>query len=202
MANNKLNNNLNNERNNERNDKMDCTNVEELISEYIENELPRDVQQEISLHLETCESCRNVKEKIEELVYSFPELEEEVPFYLKNRLLYIPESQEDDDNNIIEMVDRSLFLKYMAAAIGGFLIMLNLFYFTNIYPAANRFLHSVVSGIETAAVRTEAIFERAQESKKVIYSSLDPEFVGIEEEEKPMGKNIDKNKKKNGGKNG
>ena len=184
---------------------MECKTVEDLISEYIENELSREVQKEISLHLETCESCRQLKEKMEELMYAFPELEEEVPFFLKNRLYYIPEAQD----NIIEMESKRYYLKWVAAVIGTFVLCLNLFYFTNIYPPANRLLHEVVSGLETLAVKTEAAFERVKESK--ILSFLRPgESNGEEDTDTDTGEEKDKEKEismgkktdKNGGKNG
>ena len=57
---------------------MECKIVEDLISEYIENELSREAQKDISLHLETCENCRQLKEKMEELMYAFPELEDSI----------------------------------------------------------------------------------------------------------------------------
>ncbi len=180
---------------------MECKKVEDLISGYIENELSREVRKEISLHLETCESCRQLKEKMEELMYAFPELEEEVPFFLKNRLYYIPESQD----NIIEMESKRYYLKWVAAVIGTFVLCLNLFYFTNIYPPANRMLHEVVSGLETLAVKTEAAYERLKESK--ILSFLIPrESTDEEDTDKDKDKDeeisMEKKTDKNGGKNG
>jgi hypothetical protein len=144
------------------------------------------------LHLEQCGSCSRLKEKVEELMYAFPDLEEEVPFFLKNRLHYIPESQQ-----VIEMPEsRFYYLKWVAAAIGTFVLFLNLFYFTNIYPPANRFLHTAVSKIETFTVETGAFFERLKESKNfVVFSFLKgdsddededaSENVKVEEEQTP-----------------
>ncbi len=150
---------------------MECLKVEELISEYIENELPKDVHDEISAHLEGCADCRALKEKVEELIYACPELEEEVPFFLKNRLYYIAEAREDD--NIIQMDDSRVYLRWIAAAIGGFVLFLNLFYFTNIYPPAQRTLHSMVSGIETLAVKAEGLFQRVKGTQDAIFPESD-----------------------------
>jgi predicted anti-sigma-YlaC factor YlaD len=185
--------------------KMECKKVEELISEYIENELPREVHKEISLHLEICEQCRQLKEKVEELIYAFPGLEEEVPFFLKNRLYYIPESQD----NIIEIESKRYYLKWVAAVIGTFVLCLNLFYFTNIYPPVNRILHEVVSGLETFAVKTGAAYERVKESK-ILSFLISRESNG--EEDTDIDKDKEKNKQKEismekkidhyGGKNG
>ncbi|MCP5103087.1 MAG: hypothetical protein GY950_06905 [bacterium] len=189
---------------------MECIKIEDLISEYIENELPQDERLEVSRHLETCERCRRLKEKIERLMYSFPELEEEVPFFLKNRLYYIPESQEDEDN-VIDMDSRRVYLKWVAAVIGTFVLMLNIFYFTNVYPPAHRVLHAAVSGVKTLAVKTEAIYEKVKESnilfflpsgdKEIDKESEKPDNVNKEpvedKKETKKDKNLDLDKNKN-----
>jgi hypothetical protein len=156
-----------------RGNKMDCKQVEDLMSEYIEHELSPEVHKEVSLHLEKCLPCGVLKEQVEELMGAFPELEEDVPFFLKNRLYYIPESQEED--NVIEFETGWSYLKWMAAVIGTFVLFLNLFYFTNIYPPANRALHSVVSGIETFVVKTGAVYEKVKESKVLFFLPSDEE---------------------------
>ncbi|MCP4157991.1 MAG: hypothetical protein GY757_60345 [bacterium] len=139
---------------------MECKEVEELMSDYIENELPQEVHDEITRHIEKCLACEVLKKQVEDLLYSFTDLEEDVPFFLQNRLLYIPESQE----NIIELESRRYHLKWVAAIIGTVILFLNLFYFTNIFPPANRALHTVVAGIQSIAVKTEAIYEKVKES--------------------------------------
>lgn len=140
---------------------MNCQRVEDLLSMYIEHELPGDLHREVTLHLEQCDQCRALKEKLEELIYVLPELEEEVPFFLENRLYYIPESQE-----VIEERRESkyFYLKWLAASIGTFVLFLNLFYFTNIYPPAKRMLHSVVAGVKTFTVETGAFIDEVRES--------------------------------------
>jgi hypothetical protein len=144
---------------------------------YIENELPGELHREISLHLEHCDQCRVLREKIEELIYVFPELEEEVPFFLKNRLYYIPESQEVMEER---RESKFFYLKWLAAAIGTFVLFLNLFYFTNIYPPAKRMLHSVVARIKTFTVETGAFIEEVGASDGAALFSMfkkDPDTV-------------------------
>lgn len=166
---------------------MECKEIEELISDYIEHELSPEVHEEVSLHLEKCLACSVLKRQVEELMDSFPDLEEEIPFFLKNRLYYIPESQEE---KIIEMESKRYYLRWVAAVIGIFVLFLNLFYFTNIYPPANRALHSVVAGIETFAVKTEAIYEKVKESKVLFFlSSEDEESNGDEKANSSENKN-------------
>lgn len=147
---------------------MKCLEVEELISAYLEDELSKEQAREVELHLVGCESCRRLKEKVDELIHVFPDLEEEVPFFLKNRLYYIPESQE-----IIELNQNRLgYLKWVAAVIGTFVLMLNLFYFTNIFPAANRALHSLMARIKTITVETGAFFEKVKDSRGAVLASV------------------------------
>lgn len=170
---------------------MECKKVEDLLSGYIENDIPAEVGDEIALHLEHCEDCRLLKEKMEELIHLCPALEEEVPFFVKNRLLYIPESQDEEEQI------KNQYLKWVAAVIGTIVLFLNLFYFTNIYPPANRALHTVVSQIEIIVVETGAFFERVKESKDRFFYAFTPEKAG---EKNKNGKNG--TTENNGGKNG
>ncbi len=156
---------------------MDCKRVEDLLSMYIENELPKELHREISLHLEHCDQCRVLKEKIEELIYVFPDLEEEVPFFLKNWLYYIPESQAVMEER---RESKFFYLKWLAAAIGTFVLFLNLFYFTNIYPPAKRMLHSMVARIKTFTVETGAFIDEVRASDGASLFSVfkkDPDTV-------------------------
>lgn len=192
---------------------MDCKKVEDILSEYIENELSEDLQNGVSLHLETCAQCRLLKDKMEELVDFFPELEEDVPFFLKNRLYYIPESQEVD-----EYIDTKYsYLRWVAAVIGTFVLFLNLFYFTNLYPPANRILHSVVSKVKGYTVEAGEFFQEVADSKGMSLFNIfkkktadpskesDPDFEtekADEEEYIDVEKTINENAKGKGGKNG
>ena len=155
---------------------MECKKVEELLSEYIDNELPREVHDEVFHHLEKCLPCGMLKEEVEELMSSFCELEEEVPFFVKNRLYYISETELED---VIEFESPRYFLQWVAAVIGTFLLFLNLFYFTNIYPSANRTLHNVASELTIIAVKTEAIIEKVKASKDELFVEPDEDFKEI-----------------------
>ncbi|MCK4765758.1 MAG: zf-HC2 domain-containing protein [Candidatus Aminicenantes bacterium] len=170
---------------------MECKKVEDLLSAYIENDLPKEVRKEITQHLEHCRNCKLLKEEMEELIYRFPALEEDVPFFLKNRLLYIPESQEEEEEI------KNQYLKWVAAVIGTIVLFLNIFYFTDIYPPANRALHAVVSQVEIMVVETGAFFEKVKESgDRFIYASTPKKA----DEKNKTGK--DDTMENNGGKNG
>ena len=162
---------------------MNCTRVEDYLSMYIEKDLPSELHREISLHLEHCDQCKVLKEKIEELIYVFPDLEEEVPFFLKNRLYYIPESQAVMEER---RESKFFYLKWLAAAIGTFVLFLNLFYFTNIYPPAKRMLHSMVARIKTFTVETGAFIDEVRASDGASLFSVftkEPDTVLREEKE-------------------
>ncbi|MCI0471941.1 MAG: zf-HC2 domain-containing protein [Candidatus Aminicenantes bacterium] len=177
---------------------MDCQKIEDLLSAYIENDLAQQRRHEVTRHLEQCENCRRLKEKMETLMHSFPDLEEDVPFFLKNRLLYIQEAQQDNES-------KYYYLKWVAAVIGTFILFLNLFYFTNIYPPANRALHATVSHIETIFVKTEALFEQLKESKNLLFSSFSKKNGGSDNfSNNKVNNKINKNNsvENNGGKHG
>jgi len=144
-----------------------CREIELLLSAYVENELSREEAAGISEHLGNCPDCLAKKEKIEELISRLSDLQEEVPFFLKNRLYNIPE--------IIEKrapVKLLVFPKWLAAAIGTIILFLNLFYFTNIFPPGNRTLHSFVSSVEKIVVKSGGWIERIKESKELLFFTL------------------------------
>ncbi len=145
---------------------MDCTRIEDLLSAFIENDLPERTMREVEAHLQECPSCLRLKETIEELVDLSGELEEEVPFFLRNRLYNIPDVAE------VEEPFRYGFLKWVAAMLGTFVLFLNLFYFTNIYPSANKTLHMFVSNVEKFAVEAGAVIERVKDTNTNILVSM------------------------------
>ena len=167
---------------------MECKNVESLLSQFIENDVSKEIHKEISLHIKQCSNCKQLKEKIENLMYLFPELEEDVPFFLKNRVYYLPETQETKQRKFFN-------LKWVAASVGTLILFLNLFYFTNVFPPANRILHSIVSDIEKLAVETEAFIEKIKESKDLFALSED-ETTSEEEPEDNNGESVKSNNEK------
>ncbi|MBN2400647.1 hypothetical protein EH223_09645 [candidate division KSB1 bacterium] len=140
-----------------------CKEIESRLSAYLENELSPAESGNIERHLSECPRCLHLKEKMEEILLKMSDLQEEVPFYLKNRLFNIPEISEKR-----RFAKTVFFPKWLAAAIGTIILFLNLFYFTNIFPSVNREMHVVVGSIETFIVRTGGWFERVKESKDLI----------------------------------
>jgi hypothetical protein len=141
-----------------------CREIESLLSAYLENELSRAEAESVTKHLDSCPECRNKKETIEELIYKLSDLQEEVPFFLKNRLYNIPEIVEKR-----KPAKLFYFPKWMAAAIGTIILFFNLFYFTNIFPPVNREIHSFVYSVERFVARTGGWFEKIKESKELLF---------------------------------
>lgn len=162
---------------------MDCKKFEDLISRFIENDVSENLHKEISLHIKDCDKCRKLKEKIENLVSISSELEEDLPFFLKNRLYNIHESTKPIQRKISD----NKYLKWIAALIGAIALFLNIFYFTNIYPQANKTLHLIVSKIETFAVQTGSFIEKIKTSKD------DFLFTFFEKEQNDKEKNKNEN---------
>ena len=79
---------------------------------------------------------------------------------------------------------------------------MNLFYFTNIFPPANREVHSVVSSVEKFVVKTGGWFEKIKESKELLFFTF---FNKKSVESKEIDKNQEAINEKDfdkGGKNG
>lgn len=174
-----------------------CRDMEALLSSYLENELSRGDAAEVEKHLAECADCRGKKEKIEELIFRLSELQEEVPFFLKNRLYNIPK--------IVEKKSRGKtihFPQWLAAAIGTVILFLNLFYFTNIFPSVNREMHSLVSSVEKFVVRSEGWLEKIKESKELfLFTFFSKKSIEIKETVQNQGGITVENLNK-GGKNG
>lgn len=141
-----------------------CREIEVLLSAYLENELSKADAASVEEHLDACPGCLAKKEKMEEIIFRLSDLQEEVPFFLKNRLYNIPESLEKKATAKI-----LYFPKWLAAAIGTVILFLNLFYFTNIFPPVNREMHAFVSSIEKIAVKSGGWFEKIKESKDLLF---------------------------------
>jgi hypothetical protein len=170
-----------------------CREIELLLSAYLENELSKEDAANVSEHLGSCSECLGKKERMEEIISRLSDLQEEVPFFLKNRLYNIPEivGKQTPAKLIV-------FPKWLAAMVGTIILFLNLFYFTNIFPPANRGIHSFVSSVERLVVKTGGWFERIKESKELIFFTF---FNKKSMENKNEGKSHDTITEK-GGKNG
>ncbi len=138
---------------------MLCNEIEELISDFIEDELDTELSRQVEEHLDSCESCSALRDEMEELMDSVQLLEEEVPFYLKNRLYNIPE------NEFIETGNSNMALKWIAAMIGTVVLLLNFFYFTKIYPEGHKRVRQGAAMIEKFMVMVVDTFEGFQDEE-------------------------------------
>ena len=143
-------------------DKMNCNKFEELLSAYQDNTLSPEQKKEFTDHMKICTDCSGVAEDVDHMKSILPELNKDVPFFLKNRLYLIGESEEEKTP-----VRSYGYIKWVAAVIGTAVLFLNLFYFTNIFPAANKTLHTAVAGVENFVVEAEAFIGRIKESNNL-----------------------------------
>ena len=174
-----------------------CREIETLLSAYLENELSKDEYKNVTDHLNNCPDCLSIKEKIEGIVNKLSDLQEEIPFFLKNRLYNIPEIVEKKSS-----VKLIFFPKWLAAAVGTIILFLNLFYFTNIFPPVNREMHSFVYSVEKIVVRTGGWFEKIKESKELIFFTFfNKKSIGMKEEKRSQNI-LNENDFDKGGKNG
>ncbi|MCK5222834.1 MAG: zf-HC2 domain-containing protein [Candidatus Aminicenantes bacterium] len=141
---------------------MDCNKFEELLSAYQDNSLSPDEKKEFTDHMKLCRDCEAITEEVDHIKAILPELNRDVPFFLKNRLYLIGEADEEQ-----APVRNYAYLKWVAAGIGTMVLFLNLFYFTNIFPAANKTLHTAVAGVENFVVEAEAFIGRIKESNNL-----------------------------------
>ncbi len=141
---------------------MNCNQFEELLSAYQDNALTPDKKKEFTEHMNKCHDCEEIVNGVDHIKSILPELNREVPFFLKNRLYLIGETEEES------LPPRNYgYIRWVAAAVGTMVLFLNLFYFTNIFPAANKTLHTAVAGIENFVVEAEAFIGRIKESNNI-----------------------------------
>ncbi len=142
---------------------MNCKEFEELLSESQDNSLSPEQSVLISAHLKDCPKCTLLADDVNSLKSILPELNTEIPFFVKNRLYLINENY---DTN--ESINNYSYIKWVAAMVGTIVLFLNLFYFTNILPSANKTLHTAVAGIERFIVEAEAFVERIKETNNFV----------------------------------
>lgn len=147
---------------------MECQEFELLLSAYLENDLPVELNEQVERHLQECGACLQVRENVESVLARLPELQEEVPFFLRNRLYNIAEA-----NVTASIAWRPFWLpRWAVATAGAVFLLLNLFYFTPIFPPANRQMHTLVAGVERFAARTGGWMEKLRESKDLLVYAL------------------------------
>ena len=172
---------------------MKCNDINNYLSDYLEQNLDHALSKRIADHLRNCESCGRLKERMEQLLTDCTSLNEDIPFFLRNRLYYIPESKTR------ETKQKHFYVKWAVAMVGTFLLFLNLFYFTNISPAINRHLHSIVSEIGIIAVQAESIFQKVKVSRNLLlFLSFKKESSQLENKGERVNRPVDRK----GGKNG
>jgi hypothetical protein len=147
---------------------MRCQEVEELLSAYLEGELPAGTDTDIERHLQECSACYQTKENLDLLLSKLPDLQVEVPFFLKNRLYNIAEVPVP----VPAVWSFGWLPRWVVTAAAAVVLLCGLFYFSNFYPAANRQMHALVTGVDRVIARTGGWMEKIQESKDLLFYTL------------------------------
>lgn len=142
---------------------MTCELIEDLLSDYIENKLDDKLCIEMQSHFKKCSSCKNLLISVRQLIKDSSCLQEEVPFHIKNRLFYIQEYMSLNK----ETPNKSNNLQLVAAILATAILLLGVFYKTNIYPEGNYFLHKTLSKVEKFAIKTKTYVFKSKESNKI-----------------------------------
>ena len=146
---------------------MKCHDIENHISAFLENELSAELRHEVAAHLGQCQSCSRLHESLENLIFELHDLEEEMPFHLRNRLYNIPTRLQVEPPRISQWLRQWITIspKWVAAAVGTIILCLNLFYFTTVLPPVNRSLHLLTANVEKWAGQAGGFIEKVKESK-------------------------------------
>jgi len=156
---------------------------EELLSAYQDNALSPDRKKQFASHMAECPDCAAITDSLSHIKAVLPELNSDIPFFLKNRLYMIGESEAET-----APVRSFAAIRWIAASVGTLLLFLNLFYFTNIFPAANKTLHTAVAGIENFVVEAEAFIGRIKESNNVFMLKKSETISKTEKKKDPKAK--------------
>ena len=138
-----------------------CLRFEEHLSDWIEGQLDPQTTAFMEEHARKCPACATLREMMDQTLSLGPTLQEEVPFYLKNRLYIIPENQYAEAAEDTP----SRMLRLAAAMVGISVLLLHLFYFTNLVPAGNRVVHRFFSGLGNVVVTVSALLETSSDAQ-------------------------------------
>ena len=166
---------------------MNCKEFEEFLSAYRDNDLSPDRRKEFTTHMNECKECSDLADNISDLNAILPELSRDIPFFVKNRLYLIGEAVEERTAPV-----SYAYVKWVAATIGTVILFLNIFYFTNIFPGANKTLHAAVAGIERFVVEAESFIGRIKESNNLfLYNKTETISKTKKKKKKREGKKKD-----------
>lgn len=139
-----------------------CGKFENLFSDYFEKTLSKELEQKVFNHLEKCKNCQKTYNNFKKIINLMPKLSYETPVFLEKRLKMIPiplpQEPIKSENNLCK-------LKWIAATFVSFAVLFNLFYFTNLNPRMNKFLHNMIFQIQKIKVKTESIYGKLKRKK-------------------------------------
>jgi predicted anti-sigma-YlaC factor YlaD len=151
---------------------MRCDEARDLFLEYWEQLLSEELRKELRQHLQECRECALLFEQYGQVVTDLGELSSEPPFWVKFRLNNIYQEKKEFRRKRSGGSLKFLMNKWVVAAVASVLILLNLFYFTNIFPPANRGMRTLVAGAEALWIKAEGFVERVKDSGNFIWLTI------------------------------
>ena len=131
---------------------LNCEKTEEMMSDYIENSLSADKELDVTDHLSQCSKCSDTYNSLKNILLLLPDLQTEIPVHLENRLKLIQNiPPQKKPGNVMQ-------LKWLTAIACSFVLLLNMFYFTNFSPRMNKLLHNLVFKIQKITVSTQSVY--------------------------------------------
>jgi len=151
---------------------MKCEEARELFIELIDNSLPPFMRKDLENHLTACAQCQQLFENYQQLLSELGELKSEPPFWVKIKLnnifLQLPEEKPQRKKNVFQI----LMNKWVVAVAAMLIVLMNLFYFTNIFPPANRGMRTLLASAEALICKAEGFFEQVKDSGNFIWLTI------------------------------
>lgn len=154
---------------------MTCDNIAELMSPYLEGELPSGERELFETHLESCLECRELLDLMRETrtaMAGFPEIE--VPPALLERLRAIPDRKTGLRAGLEWLMRPALQPALSAAA-----IFLTLFSFFVFNPDRGRIQKAVDLNFHRGISRVERIWARAENITQALAGYTDDILVSL-----------------------
>jgi len=154
---------------------MNCHNIEELLSPYLEKTLPPQDKKIVEQHLKACPHCKELLINLQELTSAltdFPEFETSQD--LLGRLESIPQKRKAFKVNL-DFLNLPAFQPVMAVA-SIFLVLFSIYFFhpnrNNINKTINRQIHAGYSTVEKLYAGTVSFASSLGEHKDNVLVSL------------------------------
>jgi predicted anti-sigma-YlaC factor YlaD len=154
---------------------MDCEQIADLLSSYLDDDLSREETRLVEKHLESCADCRELMEylrRAQAAMRSLPEIE--VPADLLQRLNAIPSCKSRFRSSLDWLMRPSL-----QPALGAAAIFLTLFSIYAFNPNRDHIQKTLDVGFHKSISRVERIWARAESLTQALAGYTDDILVSL-----------------------